>query len=153
MKKGAKSRAASIGIDVGRHKTLLGLFDSRFDRVAEEKWRTHDDTSRIGFERRLKKSLKVLLREAKERDSNVKVVGVGVAGLADMKRGKVRSAPNLRFLDGYDFRTKVREHHRCAGLRLQRRARRPFMGNSASATRAARVMRSASSWGPASAAR
>jgi glucokinase len=105
MKKGAKSRAASIGIDVGGTKTLLGLFDSRFDIVAEEKWRTHEDKGpRAAFERRLKKSLKVLFKEAAERGLKVKAIGVGVAGLADMKRGRVRIAANLRFLDRFDFR-------------------------------------------------
>src|SRR3954463_9299568 len=108
MKKGAKSRAASIGIDVGGTKTLLGLFDSRFDIVAEEKRRTHEDKGpRAAFERRLKKSLKVLFKEAAERGLKVKAIGVGVAGLADMKRGRGRIAANLRFLDRFDFRVML----------------------------------------------
>jgi len=37
----------------------------------------------------------------------VGIVGVGCAGDIDMKKGEVRSSPNLTFLDGYPFRDRL----------------------------------------------
>jgi glucokinase len=99
---------ASIGIDVGGTKTLLALFDSRFEVLAEDKFRTHPDKGGLArFEKALAESVGRLLRRARKRGLVVGHVGVGCAGDIDLKKGMVRSSPNLTFLDGYPFRDRL----------------------------------------------
>ena len=99
---------ASIGIDVGGTKTLLALFDARFGVLAEDKFRTHPDKGGLArFEKALAASLGRLLKRARKGGLEVRNVGVGCAGDIDMKRGVVRSSPNLTFLAGYPFRERL----------------------------------------------
>ena len=107
MKKDRKSRAY-IGIDIGGTKSLFALLDSRFEILAEEKFRSHAETGGVrAFEKSMRAAVRKLMREAGRRGLKVKVVGVGCAGDIDMKAGKVRSSPNLTFLDGFAFRDKL----------------------------------------------
>ena len=104
MSKEKKRKRAAIGIDIGGTKTLYALFDERFEVLAEEKLPTHPEKGGVGvFDRRLKKTVRSLLRAADKRGLRVKHVGAGVAGRIDMRRGVVRSSPNLAFLDGYEL--------------------------------------------------
>lgn len=114
MAKTAKSKkalgTAILGIDVGGTKTLLALFDSSFEVLAEDKFRTHPDKGGLAaFEKTLRGSIESLLRVAKKRKLSVRYVGVGCAGDIDMERGVVRQSPNLTFLDGYAFRDRLEE--------------------------------------------
>jgi len=95
-------KLAYIGIDVGGTKSLFALFDAKFEVLAEEKFRSHPEKGGAkAFTVSLKAAVKALLRAARKRGLRVKVVGVGCAGDIDMRRGIVRSSPNLAFLDGY----------------------------------------------------
>jgi glucokinase len=99
---------AAIGIDVGGTKTLLALFDSRFEVLAEDKFRTHPEKGGLAaFEKALRGSLETLVRVARKLKLEVQHVGVGCAGDIDMKKGVVRRSPNLTFLDGYPFRERL----------------------------------------------
>jgi len=103
-----KRRRAAIGIDVGGTKSLYALFDEGFEIVAEEK--LPSDPGKGGlkhFERDMKKAVKSLLRAAERRGLKVAAVGVGCAGMIDIRKGVVRSSPNLTFLDGYPFRKRL----------------------------------------------
>jgi glucokinase len=101
---------AYIGIDVGGTKCLLALFDHRFEVVAEEKFRSHAEKGRAkAFTASLEAAIGRLLRAARRKGLRVRVAGVGCAGDIDMKRGEVRSSPNLGFLDGYRFRKRLEE--------------------------------------------
>lgn len=104
-KDGRKDRKnACIGIDVGGTKSLFALFDAKFEVVAEEKFRSHPEKGGAkAFSKLLEAAIKALMRAASKRGLVVKVVGVGCAGDIDMRRGIVRSSPNLPFLDGYRF--------------------------------------------------
>jgi glucokinase len=103
-----KRKRASIGIDIGGTKSLYALFDASFEVLAEEKLPTHPEKGGIGvFDRGMSKAVKALLRAAAKRGLKVKHVGAGCAGEVDMRRGIVRSAPNLTFLDGYAFRDRL----------------------------------------------
>jgi glucokinase len=105
-----KKGRASIGIDVGGPSTLLALFDPSLNVLAERKLRTHPETGGLrAFEKALSGALSALLREAKKRSLDVRRIGVGCAGDIDLKRGVVRSSPNLTFLDGYPFRARLEE--------------------------------------------
>ena len=100
--------AGSIGIDVGGTKTLVALFDSRFEVLAERKFRSHAGKAGLRvFEENLFDAVGKLLSRARKRKLVVRHVGVGCAGDIDMKKGLVRSSPNLTFLDGYPFRDKL----------------------------------------------
>jgi glucokinase len=99
---------AVIGIDVGGTKTLLALFDSRFEVLAEDKFRTHPEKGGLpAFEKALKRSLELLLKAARKAKVAVRYVGVGCAGDIDLKKGVVRKSPNLTFLDAYPFRERL----------------------------------------------
>jgi len=107
-KRKKKRGRAAIGIDIGGTKSLFALFDESFEIVAEEK--LPSDPGKGGlpqFERNMKKAVKSLLRAADRRGLKVGVVGVGCAGMIDIRKGKVRSSPNLTFLDGYAFRKRL----------------------------------------------
>lgn len=99
---------AVIGIDVGGTKTLLALFDSRLEVLAEDKFRSHPETGGLAaFEKTLRRSIESLLRSARKAKLAVRYVGMGCAGDIDLKKGVVRRSPNLTFLDGYPFREKL----------------------------------------------
>ncbi len=99
-----RSRRASIGIDIGGTKSLYALLDDAFEVVAEEKLRTQPDKGGLpAFEREQAKAIKDLLRVARKRGLEVEVVGLGFAGEVDLRKGVVKSAPNLAFLEGYPF--------------------------------------------------
>jgi glucokinase len=99
---------AVIGIDVGGTKTILALFDSRLEVLAEDKFRSHPETGGLpAFERAFRRSIEKLMRRARKAKLAVRYVGLGCAGDIDMKRGVVRRSPNLTFLDGYPFREKL----------------------------------------------
>ena len=107
-KKEKRKEDGSIGIDVGGTKTLVALFDSRFEVVAEHKFRSHPGKGGLPmFEAALDGALEKVLKRARKRRIAVQFVGVGCAGDIDMKKGLVRSSPNLTFLDGYPFREKL----------------------------------------------
>ena len=105
-----KKKRAAIGIDVGGTKTLLALFDGDVKVVAEHKFRTHSEKGGLaGFEKELAAGLKTLAAVALKKKLDVRHVGVACAGDIDLKRGVVRSSPNLTFLDGYAFRDRLEE--------------------------------------------
>ena len=101
-------RNAYIGIDVGGTKSLFGLFDHRFEVIAQEKFRTHPEKGGVDeFTKDFEASVKSLMRKARKDGLKVRVAGIGCAGDIDMKKGVVRYSPNLEFLSGYPFRRKL----------------------------------------------
>lgn len=99
---------ASIGIDVGGTKTRLALFDAAFEVLEERKFRTHPEKGGLrAFQSQFKAEIGRLMKRAKAEGLWVGIVGVGCAGDIDMKKGEVRSSPNLTFLDGYPFRDRL----------------------------------------------
>jgi glucokinase len=105
MPKSSKRRRAYIGIDIGGTKSLYALFDERFEVLASEKLPTQPDEGATGgFDRRLRRTVKRLVRTAKDRGLKVRAIGIGFAGRVDMRKARVRKAGNLAFLEGYAFR-------------------------------------------------
>lgn len=99
---------ASIGIDVGGTKTRLALFDADFQVLEERKFRSHAEKGGLrAFQRQFRAEIDRLMKRAKAEGLSVGIVGVGCAGDIDMKKGEVRSSPNLTFLDGYPFRARL----------------------------------------------
>ena len=104
----AKKKHAYIGIDVGGTKSLFALFDSRFEVLAQEKFRSHPEKGGAkAFTEDMEEAVKALMKAARKKGYRVRVVGVGCAGDVDMRRGVVRHSPNLGFLDEYPFRRKL----------------------------------------------
>jgi len=107
-RKNDKRKAATIGIDIGGTKTLCALFDDRFEALAEEKFRSAPEKGGVkAFDRQLRTAVKTLLAESVRRGRAVHFVGVGCAGEVDMREGLLKRSPNLLFLEGYPFRTKL----------------------------------------------
>jgi len=108
LKKQDKKQAATIGIDIGGTKTLVALFDARFEALAEEKFRTVPEKGGVkAFDRALRGAVKRVLAEAGRRGLKVQFVGVGCAGQVDLHEGTLKRSPNLLFLEGYAFRTRL----------------------------------------------
>ncbi len=108
MSKDDKRGRATIGIDIGGTKSLYALFGERFEVLAEEKLRTHPEKGGLrAFEKEMRKAVESLLLQARKRNLRVRVVGVGCAGDIDLRKGVVRSSPNLAFLDDYPFRARL----------------------------------------------
>ena len=108
VKRNDKKQAATIGIDIGGTKTLVALFDARFEALAEEKFRTVPEKGGVkAFDRALRSAVKRLLTEARKRRLSVHFVGVGCAGQVDLHQGTLKRSPNLLFLEGYPFRTRL----------------------------------------------
>jgi glucokinase len=106
--KDRKRRRAILGIDIGGTKSLYTLFDESFEVLAEEKLRTHPDKGGARtFARTMRRTVEALMREAKRRGLDLRVVGVGCAGDIDMRHGVVRSSPNLGFLDDYPMARRL----------------------------------------------
>src|SRR6266702_7961237 len=107
-KKDGKRGRACIGIDIGGTKSLFALLDEDFEVIAEEKLPSHPDRGGLrAFERGMSGALKGLLAESRRRGLEVRVAGVGCAGRIDLRKGVVRHAPNLAFLEGYGLRERV----------------------------------------------
>jgi glucokinase len=101
-------RPAAIGIDIGGTKSLVALFDERFEAIAEEKFRTVPEKGGVrAFDKQLRGAVKRLLTEAKARRLVVQCIGIGCAGDIDMREGLLKRSPNLVFLEGYDFRRRL----------------------------------------------
>ncbi len=108
MSKNDRKKRAYIGIDIGGTKSLYALLDDNFEVLAEEKLRTHPEKGGVrAFTAQMAGAVGVLVKEAGQRNLEVKVVGVGCAGDIDMKRGVIRHSPNLPFLDGYTLRARL----------------------------------------------
>ena len=108
MGKKGKRRKAAIGIDIGGTKSLYALLDEDFEVIAEEKLRSLPEKGGLkAFERGMKKAIGRLVDEARARNLDLRVAGVGCAGRIDMRRGVVLKAPNLAFLDGYPLGERV----------------------------------------------
>ena len=108
MKHNNGAKRASIGIDIGGTKSLYALFDSDFEVLEEEKLQTHPDKGGTkAFTRTLGATMRKLMAEAEKRGLKVKHVGVGCAGDIDLKRGIIRTSPNLSFLERYPLRDKL----------------------------------------------
>jgi glucokinase len=110
LAKKRKRNRAAIGIDIGGTKTLYALLDERFEVIAEEKLRSRDgDDPLAAFEKGLEGSLAKLMKEAKRRKLKVDYVGAGIAGQADFRKGVIRTAANLEFLEGYPLGKQLRK--------------------------------------------
>lgn len=108
MGKHKKRKRATIGIDIGGTKSLYALFDEDFEVLAEEKLPTDPGEGGVdAFDRGLRKSVKALAKECKRRGYKCVAVGAGFAGLVNMRKGTIRAAPNLKFLEGYPLRARI----------------------------------------------
>jgi glucokinase len=103
-----KGGEAAVGIDIGGTKSLYALFDERFEVVAQEKLPTHPAKgSTKAFTAALRGTVEGLLRVARRKGLQVVAVGVGCAGDIDLRKGIVRSSPNIGFLDDYPMRARL----------------------------------------------
>jgi glucokinase len=101
------SGRATIGIDIGGTKTLLALLDERYQVLEEIKERTHPESGVRHFAGFLEKSITRLLRRAMRRHFGVRAVGVGCTGIVDRSKNRMKSCPNIPFLEQFPLRTKI----------------------------------------------
>jgi predicted NBD/HSP70 family sugar kinase len=97
----AKSKSASIGIDVCGTKVFLRLFDGDFDVVDEIRFAM--PKARNPFTTALRRSVDKLVKKAGASGFTVTAVGIGAAGSIIRAKGTIDSAPNLPFLSSFSF--------------------------------------------------
>jgi len=102
-----KSKKYSIGIDLGGTKILAALFDEKFRRQSEIKFKTKPEKGLNFLLRTLQKSVKDLLKEAEVKPAQIAGIGVGCPGIIDVKRGVVITSPNIGFLKNYPLGPKL----------------------------------------------
>jgi glucokinase len=100
-------KGGTIGIDIGGTKTLFALFDEKFKVIEEVKVKTEADKGEKAFTEKLVESLRVLLRVAGKKSLSVLTVGIGCAGVTDPRKGTMKLAPNIPFLEGYPLRSRI----------------------------------------------
>src|SRR5437870_4223631 len=92
---------AAIGIDIGGTKTLCLLVNDELKVLEEVKFKTAPRHGQKPFTASLTPVLKRLKQTAKAKNLNLVAVGVGCAGSIDEEKRTIKSAPNLRRLEGY----------------------------------------------------
>jgi glucokinase len=107
------SRRASLGIDIGGTKTLCLLLDEDLKVLGEAKFKTDVSQGQKRFTSELLAAIRQLKRAAKDKDLKLAGVGIGCAGQVDQKKGVVKAAPNVHFLEDYPAGRLIRE---AAGL-------------------------------------
>lgn len=101
------TRKGTIGIDIGGTKTLFALFDEKFNVVEEIKVKTQVERGEKAFTDRLTENVETLVEKARKKGITLLGVGVGCAGFVDREKGSLKVSPNIPFLKGYPFRTKI----------------------------------------------
>ena len=112
----AKLSRGVIGIDLGGTKTLLALFDERFNLITEIKMKTEPEKSGKRFMERVLNALHTLLSRADADGMKVMGVGLGCAGLIDEENGVIVASPNIPFLKKFPIAQTI-EH--ATGLRVR----------------------------------
>jgi glucokinase len=107
------SRRASLGIDIGGTKTLCLLLDEDLKVVGEAKFKTDVSQGQKRFTAELLASIRQLKRLAKNKGLKLVGVGIGCAGQVDQKKGSIKAAPNVHFLENYPVGRLI---HEAAGL-------------------------------------
>ena len=84
-----------VGFDLGGTKMLAKVFDSKYRTVGRERTKTKGyEGAEAGLER-ITTTIQKALHDADIKSTQVEGIGVGCPGPLDLKRGKIRMAPNL----------------------------------------------------------
>ncbi len=94
----------ALGIDIGASKTLLALFNEKFQILDEIKIKT---PGKKEFDGALETAVGALARKAKHRGLTLLGVGLGCAGTFDLNGEMVAGSGNIPFIGEYPFRTRL----------------------------------------------
>ena len=97
MKGQPPSKRFVVGVDLGGTKILAAVFDERHRILSREKKGTRPELGPQGVIERAAECVNEALAAAATPHAAVAVVGVGVPGIVDARRGVVLVAPNLHW--------------------------------------------------------
>jgi glucokinase len=88
-----------IGFDLGGTKMLAMVYDSNFKPIGKARKKTKGNEGMESGLKRINNTIKEALEEAGIRKSQVRGLGIGCPGPLDLKKQKIRTAPNLGWDD------------------------------------------------------
>jgi len=100
-------RFGSIGLDIGGTKTLLCLFNDKFQCKQSILFKTDAGRGKTHFDRLLMNAFRNLLKKANHMGIKVRATGVGCAGHIDYKKHALVTSPNIPFLSRYPLVQKL----------------------------------------------
>ncbi|MCA9245952.1 MAG: ROK family protein [Planctomycetales bacterium] len=84
-----------VGFDLGGTKMLAKVFDAEFNGLGQERTKTKGHEGAEAGLKRIARSIHKALEATQVAPSQLAGIGVGCPGPLDLKRGIIRSAPNL----------------------------------------------------------
>ena len=102
-------KRGSIGIDIGGTKTLCALLDDNWKVIEEIKLKTRADKDEAHFSGMFTGAVGTLVEKAEKKDLTVLSLGIGCAGSVDDARQTLTESPNIPFLKGYQFATRLQQ--------------------------------------------
>ena len=107
MEAGSTERSLFVGVDLGGTKTLAVLTDARLDVLGQETAPTAADKTPDDVVATIVDLARGLVREAGAETTQLAGLGIAFAGLYDVHRDVVDTAPNLPGWEGYPLRTEL----------------------------------------------
>ena len=109
MEAGSTGRSLFVGVDLGGTKTLAVLADARYEVIGQETAPTAADKAPDDVVTTIVDLARALVRQAGFRPAQLAGLGISFAGLYDVHRDVVDTAPNLPGWEGYPLRTTLAE--------------------------------------------
>lgn len=96
MAKGQDKRSF-IGVDLGGTGIKVGILDAKNQLLSTEKAKTHSEEGSAAIVKRIARTVREALEEARIKPSQVGGLGIGAPGAVDINKGIVIQAVNLRW--------------------------------------------------------
>lgn len=93
----SKEDGLYIGVDLGGTSIKMGVVDGKDRLVATNKSKTKAEEGAEAVVKRLAKSIREMLEEAKIKENDISGLGIGAPGTIDIDKGVVVNATNLRW--------------------------------------------------------
>lgn len=104
-----KKKICYIGIDLGASHLKFGIVDNKFKAIFKGSVPLGKKKTKKSIVELLQNSIKLLLAFAREKNIKVKSIGIGVPGIVDFDKGKIKGAPpNLPEASGLNLKQLLR---------------------------------------------
>ena len=109
MEAGSTGRSLFVGVDLGGTKTLAVLADAQYEVIGQDTAPTAADKSPDDVVDTIVELARTLVRQAGHQPAQLAGLGIAFAGLYDVHRDVVDTAPNLPGWEGYPLRRALAE--------------------------------------------
>lgn len=98
-----------LGIDIGGTKVLAAVLNRNYETIVTKKIKVDREIGANAFVEQIGNTASALLAEAHVSLANVRVAGVGCAGLIQVPEGVIQLCPNLPFLNNFPLKSALEE--------------------------------------------